>query len=63
MFRLKLSSAGAKKVPRMLLYLPIVDCLGLRQERHIAVNCFAKALELQPRSGEYRASLQRARGA
>ncbi len=34
----------------------------MRQERKVAVNCFAKALELQPRSGEYRASLQRARG-
>jgi hypothetical protein len=34
----------------------------MRQERQIAVNCFSKALELQPRSGEYRASLQRARG-
>jgi hypothetical protein len=34
----------------------------MRQERQIAVDCFSKALELQPRSGEYRASLQRARG-
>ena len=33
----------------------------MRHERHAAVMCFAKALELQPRSGEYRASLQRAR--
>lgn len=33
----------------------------MRHERHAAVLCFAKALELQPRSAEYRASLQRAR--
>jgi len=33
----------------------------MRNDRRLATSCFAKALELQPRSGEYRTSLQRAR--
>ncbi|HCH65054.1 MAG: hypothetical protein CL927_18950 [Deltaproteobacteria bacterium] len=33
----------------------------MRQERMVAVSCFAKALELQPRNGAYKTSLQRAR--
>jgi|GEM_PF-1126300 len=33
----------------------------MRKDRRMAVSCFAKALELQPRSPEYRSSLQRAR--
>lgn len=33
----------------------------MRNDRRMAVSCFGKALELQPRSAEYRSSLQRAR--